>query len=277
MIAVGVDIGSMTAKTVVLENGKVVGATIIRTGVYSRLSATKSLNAALSIAGLNRDDVDYLVATGYGRNNLELADKCVTEITCHGIGACYLFPHTRTVIDIGGQDSKAISLSEKGQVLDFVMNDKCAAGTGRFLEVMAAALEVGLDKLGKISLLADKVIAISSMCTVFAESEVVSLIAEGCPKENIAKGLHNAVAERVLSMANRTGIREPITLSGGVIKNIGVVQAIKGILGLKVNVPDDPQTVGALGAAIIAYRHCLGNGSRKAQKTIQNQIDIYDK
>lgn len=263
MIAVGVDIGSITTKTVVLEDGKTIVSNIIRTGANSKQSATRSLNMALSNIGISRDDMDYVVATGYGRANLELADKCITEITCHGIGACHLFPGTRTVIDIGGQDSKAISLSEKGEVLDFVMNDKCAAGTGRFLEVMAGALEVELDRLGRISLLAKKVVEISSMCTVFAESEVVSLIAEGCPKEDIARGLHNAIAERVLSMANKIGILEPVTLSGGVIKNIGVVNAIKGKLGLKVNVPEDPQIVGALGASLVAHRYCLSSPTIK--------------
>lgn len=258
MITVGVDIGSMTTKTVILENGKIIASNIIRTGANSRHSATRSLNMALLNTGINKDDMDYVIATGYGRANLELADKSVTEITCHGTGACYLFPGTRTVIDIGGQDSKAISLGEKGEVLDFVMNDKCAAGTGRFLEVMASALDIELDKLGKTSLLSNKIVEISSMCTVFAESEVVSLIADGCPKEDIAKGLHNAIAERVLSMANKIGVREPITLSGGVIKNIGVVNAIKGKLGLMVNVSEDPQIIGALGASVIAYEYCLG-------------------
>lgn len=258
MITVGVDIGSMTTKTVVMENGKMIASNIIRTGANSKSSATRSLNMALLNTGIHRDDMDCVVATGYGRANLELADKSVTEITCHGIGARFLFPDTRTVIDIGGQDSKAISLGEKGEVLDFVMNDKCAAGTGRFLEVMADALDVALDNLGRVSLLSSKIVPISSMCTVFAESEVISLIADGCPKEDIARGLHNAISERILGMANKIGIQEPVTLSGGVIKNIGVVNAIKGKLGLKVNVPDDPQIVGALGASVIAYEYSLG-------------------
>lgn len=259
MITAGVDIGSITTKTVILKNGELLTSNIIRTGAYSKQSAIKSLNMALSSVGIARDDIDYLVSTGYGRAILECADKHVTEITCHGTGASFLFPGTRTVIDIGGQDSKAISLNDKGEVLDFVMNDKCAAGTGRFLEVMANALDIDLDKLGGISLLANNEIEISSMCTVFAESEVVSLLAEGCPTENISKGLHNAIAERVLSMANRIGIREPVTLSGGVIKNIGVIVAIRNKLGLniEVNVPKEPQITGALGAALIAYRHSL--------------------
>lgn len=259
MITAGVDIGSITTKTVILKNGELLKSNIIRTGAYSKQSAINSLNTALSSAGLTRDDVDYLVSTGYGRAKLEYADKNVTEITCHAIGALNLFPGTKTVIDIGGQDSKAISLNEKGEVIDFVMNDKCAAGTGRFLEVMAHALDIEIDKLGGISLIANNELEISSMCTVFAESEVVSLLAEGCPIENISKGLHNAVAERVLGMANKIGIRGPVTLSGGVIKNIGIIVAIKNELGLniKVNIPKEPQITGALGAAILAYKYSL--------------------
>lgn len=257
MITAGVDIGSIATKTVIMEDEKVVISNIIRTGAHSKDSAVKSLNMALSEARLHRDDLDYVVSTGYGRAKLEYADKCVTEITCHGIGASYLFPGTKTVIDIGGQDTKTIKLDDKGEILDFIMNDKCAAGTGRFLEVMANALEIELDKLGGVSLLAKNEVEISSMCTVFAESEVVSLIAEGCPKRDIAKGLHNSVAERVLSMAGKTGIREPVVLSGGVIKNIGVVIAIKNRLGLDVNIPGEPQITGALGAAVLASRYCI--------------------
>lgn len=265
MITAGVDIGSITTKTVILKDGSLLSSNIIRTGAYSKHSGIKCLKIALDKVSLDLNDVNYIVSTGYGRANIECANKQITEISCHGTGASHLFPGTRTVIDIGGQDSKAISLNEDGEVKDFVMNDKCAAGTGRFLEVMANALEIDIDKMGGISLLTDNEISISSMCAVFAESEVVSLLAEGCPIESISKGLHNAIVERVLSMANKIGIKEPMTLTGGVIKNIGVIIAIKNRLGInfKVSVPNDPQIVGAYGAAMLAHKQLLKESKKR--------------
>ena len=196
--------------------------------------------------------IGRVVATGYGRIAVPFASKKVTEITCHARGAYHLFPQTRTVIDIGGQDSKVIRLGKDGRVVDFVMNDKCAAGTGRFLEVMARALEVSLEDMGRLSDLARERLTISSMCTVFAESEVVSLIAEGHPKEDIIRGLHDAVSERVAGMAERVGLENGVTMTGGVAKNAGVVRSLEERLGVKISRPEEPQIVGALGAALIA-------------------------
>ena len=176
----------------------------------------------------------------------------ITEITCHARGAYYVHPKTRTVIDIGGQDSKVIRLDEQGRNVDFQMNDKCAAGTGRFLEVMAHALEVKVEDLGRLSLSAPRSIKISSMCTVFAESEVVSLIADNQPKEVIIRGLHDSIADRVLGMVNRVGIEEEVTLTGGVAKNEGVVRALEERLRVKLFIPPEPQIIGALGAALLA-------------------------
>jgi len=193
-----------------------------------------------------------VVATGYGRNSVRVADRAVTEITCHAAGAVFLRPGVRTVIDIGGQDSKIIVLEENGRVKDFAMNDKCAAGTGRFLEVMARALEVDLDQFGAFAANAERPAAISSLCTVFAESEVISLIAKGEIRENIIAGIHDAVSARVMAMAGRLDLREPMMMTGGVAKNSGVVRALERRSGLAIEVSPLAQVTGAIGAALIA-------------------------
>lgn len=252
MIVAGVDVGSLSAKAVIMKGREILGYSILRTGADSRGAAERSRDAALREAGLDVCDISFTVATGYGRINVPFADSRVTEITCHAKGAHFLFPGTRTVIDIGGQDSKVIRLDAAGRVVDFAMNDKCAAGTGRFLEVMAQALEVDLEEMGRLASKSRKLLTISSMCTVFAESEVVSLVASGHSKEDIIRGLHESVAERVLSLANRVGVEGEVTMTGGVAKNSGVVSAISARLGKKLNLPREPQIVGALGAALIA-------------------------
>jgi predicted CoA-substrate-specific enzyme activase len=252
VIVAGVDIGSLTAKAVILQDADILGYSIMATGPDVVKVAEHSLSAALSKAGLNRDHLAAVVSTGYGRAKVPLASKSMTEITCDAKGARYLFPETRMVIDIGGQDSKVISLDQQGQVIDFAMNDKCAAGTGRFLEVMAQALELELNQLGPVSLKHKKTVVISSMCTVFAESEVISLIAEGYPKEDILNGLHQAIASRVSAMAQSLRVENVVTLGGGVAKNVGVMQALEQNLRVKVKVPAEPQIIAALGAAICA-------------------------
>jgi predicted CoA-substrate-specific enzyme activase len=193
-----------------------------------------------------------VVSTGYGRRRVEGRAAAVTEITCHARGISYLLPHTRVLVDIGGQDSKAILFDDSGAVADFAMNDKCAAGTGRFLEVMARALEVDLDAFGALSLKADRPAAISSLCTVFAESEVISLIAKGERRENIIAGIHQSIGARVITMAKRVGIKAPLMMTGGVAKNIGVVKALEENAGLAVRVSPQAQVNGAIGAALIA-------------------------
>jgi predicted CoA-substrate-specific enzyme activase len=252
MIIAGMDIGSITTETVILQDRSILAYVIIPTGANSRNAAVRSLSAALEKASLNREDVTAIVTTGYGRASFPGATKMITEITCHARGAFFVHPQTRTVIDIGGQDSKVIRLDNQGRNVDFQMNDKCAAGTGRFLEVMAHALEVKVEDLGGLSLIAPRTIQISSMCTVFAESEVVSLIADNQPKEVIIRGLHDSIADRVLGMVNRVGIEEEVTLTGGVAKNEGVVRALEERLGVKMFIPTEPQIVGALGAALLA-------------------------
>jgi predicted CoA-substrate-specific enzyme activase len=252
MLVAGMDIGSITTETVVLRDGAVIASLIMPTGANSRTAAERCLSAALQAAGLRREEISAIVTTGYGRASFPGATKMITEITCHARGAYSIHPQTRTVIDIGGQDSKVIRLDAQGRNVDFQMNDKCAAGTGRFLEVMAHALEVKVEELGRLSLAAPRSIKISSMCTVFAESEVVSLIADNQPKEVIIRGLHDSIADRVLGMVNRVGVEEDVTLTGGVAKNEGVRRALEERLGVKMFIPSDPQIVGALGAALLA-------------------------
>ena len=250
-LVAGIDVGSVSAEAVLLADGKILAAVALPTGANSRSAGKRVLDLALEQAGIRQEEISFAVATGYGRKVVDSA-RSVTEITCHARGARHMFPDVKTVIDIGGQDSKVIRLDETGAVNDFVMNDRCAAGTGRFLEVMARALEVPLERLGELSQRASRTASISSMCTVFAESEVVSLVAEGMPTEEIVAGLHAAVAERVFGMVQRLGTASPVVMTGGVAHNIGIVWAIERRLGCKVDVAPNPHLVGALGAALIA-------------------------
>ena len=252
MLTVGIDVGSISAKAVAMKDGRLVGSKIILTGYNAKKAGVNVFEDLLAERYIQREAVDRVVATGYGRNSVDFADRTVTEITCHAAGARFQDTAVRSVIDIGGQDSKAIALNGAGRVRDFAMNDKCAAGTGRFLEVMARALEVDLEAFGEISLTADKPAAISSLCTVFAESEVISLIAKGESRKNIIAGIHDSIGARVAAMANRVGMEEPIMMTGGVARNIGVVRALENRLGKSIRVSEFAQVNGAIGAALIA-------------------------
>ena len=249
----GVDSGSTSTNAVILnEKKEIVGDAVIRTGAKTAESAGKILQMVLEKAGLGREDLSMIVSTGYGRVSIPYADRNVTEISCHGKGAIYFNPEVRTILDIGGQDSKAIRLNEKGEVTDFVMNDKCAAGTGRFLEAMARTLELSIEELGPVSLKAEEEVQISSMCTVFAESEVISLIAQNKEKADIACGVHSAIAGKACSLLKRVGVSPVVMMSGGVARNPGVVNAIEKRLGEKLYVCENPDLVGAVGAALFA-------------------------
>ncbi len=253
MITAGIDIGSLSTDTVIIDDKKNIQAySIIPTGASSKKASLISFEQAIETARIKRKDIDYVLSTGYGRKSVDFVDDQVTEITCHARGMHFLYPNTGSIIDIGGQDSKAISINKNGKVMKFAMNDKCAAGTGRFLEVMARALEVKLEEMGHISLKSTQSVSISNMCTVFAESEVISLIAEGVSVENIINGIHQSITGRVLGLLERVGGEKKIAMSGGVAKNIGVVKAIEKKLGLTLYIPEEPQIVGALGAALIA-------------------------
>jgi predicted CoA-substrate-specific enzyme activase len=251
----GIDVGSSTAKAVILNgNGEVAGYGIVQTEANSTEAAERALEKALFEANIGHERLKGSVATGYGRISVPFAEKMITEITCHGLGAYHLYPETGTVIDLGGQDSKVIRIGSRGRVMDFSMNDKCAAGTGRFLEVMAARLKIPLDELGALSLRAEQEVQISSVCTVFAESEVVSLVAQNYPKQEIVRGLHRAIVNRMWSLIRSIGIHGGVTMTGGVSKNKGVVLLLEQRLGKAVNVYHEPQIVGALGAALLARR-----------------------
>jgi predicted CoA-substrate-specific enzyme activase len=253
MVFAGIDIGSLSTDTVIIDgDGSILGYDVSRTGSSSIVAAKKSFDLVLARLGLQAEDISRVVATGYGRVSTPFAHKTITEITCHARGAYALFPGTRTVIDIGGQDSKVIRVGTLGRVDDFAMNDKCAAGTGRFLEVMAKALDVELEDMGPLSMESSADIAVSSMCTVFAESEVISLVAVGQPVADIINGIHDAIANRICALVDRVGLMPQVTMTGGVAKNIGLVEKMKSKLGCQLNLPDEPQIVGALGAALMA-------------------------
>jgi len=247
----GVDIGSLSTDVVIVDGvGDMLASVVVPTGARAALAAENARSRALADAGVA--NVARTVATGYGRALVTYADKAVTEISCHARGMHHLNPAVETLVDVGGQDSKAIRLAPGGKVLDFAMNDKCAAGTGRFLEVMARALEVPLDEMAPRSLAAASAVEISSMCTVFAESEVVTRIAEGCDVDEVIAGIHQAIASRTAALAKRVRPQPPLAMSGGVARNRAVVAALQRLLGHEIWVPDDPQIVGALGAALIA-------------------------
>ena len=252
MYAVGIDIGSTSGEALILDDDKVLAWSVGDTGYNSRRAAALALDEALAHSGLARDQLEPIVATGYGRVAVEFADTQVTEISCYARGIHYLYPEVQTVIDIGGQDSKVVAVGPKGKPLDFAMNDKCAAGTGRFLEVIARALELDLEDMGPSALRARRAADISSTCTVFAESEVVTLVAEGVPREEIVAGVCRSIARRVGVMARRVGVEPPVAFAGGVAKNVGVIRALEEVLGETLIVPEEPQIVGALGAALLA-------------------------
>ena len=255
MYICGIDVGSLSTDLVLTdERGNVLGHTILLTGSDPLEAAKDGFETLLSKLGIEREKIGKIVATGSGREMINFADTKITEITCLAAGVHHVLPSCRTIIDIGGQDTKVIALSEDGKVLEFEMNDKCSAGTGRFLEVMSNALGVPLDKMGPLSLKAEKPALISSVCTVFAESEVVSLVAQGKPVEEILRGVHESIADRVLSLAERIEVKDDIALTGGVAKNIGVVRALEEKLGKKLYVYDEPQIVGAIGAAILGMK-----------------------
>jgi len=255
MYVLGIDSGSTSTNAVILDrNKKIIAYEVVRTGAKSMDSAETILQKVLQKANLKREDIDTIVSTGYGRVSIPFADENVTEISCHGKGANYLNQKVRTILDIGGQDSKVIKLNEQGEVVDFVMNDKCAAGTGRFLEMMARTLEVDIAQLGPMSLEWKEDIDISSMCSVFAESEVISLIALNKEKGDIAHGIHKAIATKSYSLMRRVGLEGDFMMTGGVAKNPGVVKAVEDKIKSDLFISDEPEIVGALGAALFALQ-----------------------
>ncbi len=250
----GIDIGSITTDALLFDKEKgIAGYTILQTGADSRRVSEVALDKALGELGKSRSDLEYVVATGCGRKRASLAKETITEITCIAKGVNHLFPHARTIVDIGGQDTKAVRIDGRGRVVEFEMNDKCAAGTGRFIEVMANALKVDLDRIGELSLKHRKELTISSICTVFAESEVISLVSEGEELEDILYGIHRAIADRTMGLVNRLGgVEQEVVMAGGVAKNIGVVKALEKVMETDIKIPFESQVVSALGAALLA-------------------------
>jgi predicted CoA-substrate-specific enzyme activase len=264
--AAGVDVGSTQTKAVIIDEDKrIVGRSLIDTGANVIRAAESAYNEALAAGKIQEEEVDYVIGTGYGRYRVTFGNDQVTEISCHGRGAVHMFPDTRTVIDMGGQDTKAIRVNPTGEIIDFCMNDKCAAGTGRFLGAAAAALEIPLDELGPTALEYTKPVRISTTCTVFAESEVLSWLGKGKKIEDILWGVHQSIAKRSAGLLRRVGIEEAVTFTGGVTKNTAMIEALQEKLGIRLNVSEESHYMGALGAAMFALDHILESRGPRAQ------------
>jgi predicted CoA-substrate-specific enzyme activase len=270
MLTMGIDVGSCSAQCVILEDGRLLAYGNIETGPDSTRTAYAAVEAAVhrrtELWGEDRlqppdvetdhlgiEDMDYIVSTGYGRVVVPFASANVTEITCHGLGAHWLVPGVSTVLDMGGQDCKGMRVDERGVVTDFVVNDKCAAGTGRFMEIIAGALKVPLSEIGPLSLESTEDVTFNAVCTVFVKSEAAALMRRGVKKADILAGLHEAISRRVVGLIGRVGIADEFVITGGIAKNVGVVARIDQKLeGVRVTIPAEPQSAGALGAALIA-------------------------
>jgi predicted CoA-substrate-specific enzyme activase len=261
---VGVDIGSTMTKVVILDQEKEIQASLVKfTDAEQRQLAEQTMKEALERAGIEWKTIECIVATGYGRINVPFADQQISELSCHSKGVAELFPSAKTAIDIGGQDSKGMKISE-GKLMDFVMNDKCAAGTGRYLELTAASLGLKVEDLESIGSKTKNQVMISSTCSIFAQQEIISLISKGVPIEDIVAGLHDAIASRVVRMVMRMGIERDVVFTGGVAKNAGVVDAIEERLGYEILVPEEPLLTGAMGGALLGRELALfGRGKKR--------------
>ncbi len=256
----GVDVGSTQTKAVVLdETRRIVGRSLIDTGANVVTAAERAFALAVQDGGIGEEEVAYVVGTGYGRYKVTFGNTQITEISCHARGAVQMFPGTRTVLDMGGQDTKAIRVLPNGEVLDFCMNDKCAAGTGRFLQAAAYALQIPLGELGLVALRSDKPVKITTTCTVFAESEVLSWLGRGKKIEDILLGVHGSIATRSIALLRRVGIEDQVTFTGGVTRNQGMVHVLNQSLGLTMNVSEESHYMGALGAALFAMDRVLAS------------------
>ncbi len=265
MIAAGIDIGSRATKAVLLNQAAVLSSVIMDTGPESARTSEAAMQALLQRAGVSLGDVEYTVATGYGRILVPFADENVSEISCHARGVNHCFPTVRTILDMGGQDCKAIRCDEKGTVVNFIMNDKCAGGTGRFLEIIAEVLEVPLSEIGEAALGSHHDIPFNTICAVFAKSEAISCLRRGVPRGDILSGLHEAIATRSRNLLKRVGIEKDFSISGGIAKNRGLVQKLAEKVGLEPLLAGDPQLMGALGAALFAREGGRGSGGAGAR------------
>jgi predicted CoA-substrate-specific enzyme activase len=263
MIVAGCDVGSLTSKAVLLKDDKIIKTVIIKSKAKPGESANEAMKQALAGAGLSTKDIAYCVGTGYGRDKISFMNEAITEIACHGKGAQWLVPSARTVLDIGGQDCKAMRLDAQGGMVKFTANDKCASGTGRFLEVMARVLGIGLADLGEMSLSSKAPITLASACTVWAQADVIQFLNNKVPIEDIAAGVNNAMASRMAVIVNNIGFEKDVVMTGGVAKNSGVVAALEKMLGIRIKrmVRADPQLAGAIGAALFAKEKAKGGKS----------------
>jgi len=261
-IVAGCDVGSLTSKAVIMKNGRIVGSHIIKSKPRPSDSADAAMDGAMAAAGVSKADIDYCIGTGYGREKIAFIDESVSEISCHGKGAHWLLPTARTVIDIGGQDCKTMKIDDNGQILKFTANDKCASGTGRFLEVMARVLGVSIDELGGFSRTARAPITLASTCTVWAQADVIKYLNSGVPIDDIGAGINTAMAARVAILVNAVKPEGDIFMTGGVAKNIGVVTTLEKLIGrtIKKARKADPQMAGAIGAALISGERVKGEG-----------------
>lgn len=260
MFAAGCDVGSLTSKAVIMKDGRIIESVIIKSKARPWESADEVMNMALNRAGLTMNDIKSCVGTGYGRDKISFINEAVSEIACHGKGARWLVPTVRTVIDIGGQDCKALRLDDKGNMVRFITNDKCASGTGRFLEVMAKVMHLNLDDLGEMSVRSRQPITFASACTVWAQADVIQHLNDKVPIEDIAAGVNNAMASRMSTLANNIGLERDVCMTGGVAKNSGVVNALEKQLGIRIKRirREDPQLAGAIGAALFASEKVSG-------------------
>ena len=274
----GIDIGSTMTKAVILQEG-IIASVIGPTGPEHRVLANRVMEEVLEQAGLPFSSITYIVSTGYGRINVPFADKQVTEISCHGRGIGHLFPRAKTIVDIGGQDSKAIKIDANGRPTDFVMNDKCAAGSGRFIEVIADTLGLRLEDMGGISLQSENPAGVSNVCTIWAQQEVASSLAKGAPVPDLVAGIHRSLADRVARMVKRLRVEKEVVLTGGGAKNIGLVHALSEQLGEEVLVPEEPLITGALGAALLgrdlAEKASRNNKPLKTKERVMETVRLF--
>ncbi len=252
MITAGIDCGAKNVKAVILKDGKVIGKAMAPAGIDTASAAEKAYDDALAMAGYARKEVEKVVSTGTGKNEPNFKNDIVTEVGADARGIHYLQPNVRTVIDIGAEEGRAIRVDENGKVIDFAINEKCAAGAGAFTEAMARALEMPLEEFGPFSLQSDQDVPMNAQCAVFAESEVVSLVHRKIPKKDIARAIHNAIADRITSMVRMVGITQDVALVGGVAQNVGFVASLKEDLQVEIVIPEDREFVGAIGAAFVA-------------------------
>jgi len=254
VITAGIDMGAKTVKVVILKDNEILSRGITLGGFDQKASAEKVFNETLQKAGLVRDNIERVVATGAGKDVAPHANDQISMMGADALGGAFLFPSARTVIDVGAEEGRAVRCDEKGKMMDFVINERCAAGAGTFVEAMSRALEVKLEEMGPLSLRAERAVPMNAQCTIFAESEVVSLIHAKTSKADISRAIHDAIADRIASMTRRLGIQREVVLVGGVAKNAGFVESLKNALGVDLLVPEEPEFVGALGAALAPIR-----------------------